>query len=220
MKPRFLLAVLAVLLAGALPGRAALIYSLNTDGAWQSTAGSTWLAQTFSTGAAPMTLNSVSVWIRNANESNSSATPSSFTLRLYATDGSNKPTGSSLLTLINNQSVVAWGDGVISANLLSFSLAPNTTYAVVMAGSAGGTMGWKYQGGTSPTSSISPTPTFYNWRSTDSGSTWSDAAPTTGYNMIVAATPSAPVPEPGTWAAAALLAGGAAFTRWRRRKVL
>jgi len=25
------------------------------------------------------------------------------------------------------------------------------------------------------------------------------------------------VPEPGTWAAAALLAGGAAFMRWRRR---
>ena len=29
----------------------------------------------------------------------------------------------------------------------------------------------------------------------------------------------APIPEPGTWAAAALLAGGAAFMRWRKRKV-
>jgi hypothetical protein len=28
----------------------------------------------------------------------------------------------------------------------------------------------------------------------------------------------APVPEPGTWAAAALLAGGAAFMRWRKRR--
>lgn len=27
-----------------------------------------------------------------------------------------------------------------------------------------------------------------------------------------------PIPEPGTWAAAALLAGGAAFMRWRKRK--
>jgi hypothetical protein len=26
------------------------------------------------------------------------------------------------------------------------------------------------------------------------------------------------VPEPGTWAAAALLAGGAAFARWRKRR--
>jgi sulfatase modifying factor 1 len=30
---------------------------------------------------------------------------------------------------------------------------------------------------------------------------------------------SAPVPEPGTWAAAALLVGGTALMRWRRRKV-
>ena len=29
----------------------------------------------------------------------------------------------------------------------------------------------------------------------------------------------AAIPEPGTWAAAALLAGGAAFARWRKRKV-
>jgi opacity protein-like surface antigen len=30
---------------------------------------------------------------------------------------------------------------------------------------------------------------------------------------------AAPIPEPGTWAAAALLVGGAAFARWRKRKV-
>jgi hypothetical protein len=30
---------------------------------------------------------------------------------------------------------------------------------------------------------------------------------------------SAPIPEPGTWAAAVLLAGGAALARWRRRRV-
>lgn len=31
-------------------------------------------------------------------------------------------------------------------------------------------------------------------------------------------TPTSAIPEPGTWAAAALLAGGAAFARWRKRK--
>ena len=30
--------------------------------------------------------------------------------------------------------------------------------------------------------------------------------------------PTAPIPEPGTWAAMAIFAGGAAFTGWRRRK--
>ncbi len=31
-------------------------------------------------------------------------------------------------------------------------------------------------------------------------------------------TPSSPVPEPGTWAAAAMLFGGAGFMRWRKRR--
>lgn len=31
-------------------------------------------------------------------------------------------------------------------------------------------------------------------------------------------TPTSAIPEPGTWAAAALLAGGAAYARWRKRK--
>jgi hypothetical protein len=35
---------------------------------------------------------------------------------------------------------------------------------------------------------------------------------------IFTAQNAAPIPEPGTWAAAALLAGGAAFARWRKRK--
>jgi len=41
------------------------------------------------------------------------------------------------------------------------------------------------------------------------------ATSTAGSPMFVAQA----IPEPGTWAAAALLVGGAAFMRWRRRKV-
>jgi T5SS/PEP-CTERM-associated repeat protein len=37
-------------------------------------------------------------------------------------------------------------------------------------------------------------------------------------NLRFTAAGGEPVPEPGTWAAAALLAGGAAFVRWRRRQ--
>jgi len=37
-----------------------------------------------------MTLNTVSVWIRNANSSNTSAVPSSMNLWLYAADINNK----------------------------------------------------------------------------------------------------------------------------------
>lgn len=38
-------------------------------------------------------------------------------------------------------------------------------------------------------------------------------------NITYEYTPVGAIPEPGTWAAAALLAGGAAFMRWRKRKV-
>jgi autotransporter-associated beta strand protein len=48
------------------------------------------------------------------------------------------------------------------------------------------------------------------------GGTFSLAQSGNDLNLIFTAAP--PIPEPGTWAAAALLAGGAAFMRWRKRK--
>ena len=39
-----------------------------------------------------------------------------------------------------------------------------------------------------------------------------------GNNLNLVYGPGAPIPEPGTWAAAALLAGGAALMRWRKRR--
>jgi hypothetical protein len=40
-----------------------------------------------------------------------------------------------------------------------------------------------------------------------------------GNNLnLVFTSASAPIPEPGTWAAMAIFAGGAAYAGWRRRK--
>ena len=51
----------------------------------------------------------------------------------------------------------------------------------------------------------------------DSISTWT--TPTDGFNgNFMTLSLSEPIPEPGTWAAAALLVGGAAYVRWRKRK--
>jgi hypothetical protein len=41
----------------------------------------------------------------------------------------------------------------------------------------------------------------------------------TSTGVLYSAQSAAPIPEPGTWAAAALLVGGAAYARWRKRKV-
>jgi hypothetical protein len=60
-------------------------------------------------------------------------------------------------------------------------------------------------------------------KTVDAGSSWELASETEGFNFafqINATSASAPIPEPGTWAAAALLGGGAAFMRWRKRRTV
>ena len=183
---RLIFAPLSVLLAfltalvSVHPLHAELVYSLNADGDWQATRGSTWLAQSFSTGSSPMTLDSVSVWIRNADESNSFAVDSAMTLLLYAADINNQPTGSSLLTIFDNYNLVAYADAKPTAASLGQALSANSTYLLVMQGSAGGTIGWKYSDSTSPTSSISPTPNFDSLVSYISGIAWLSPAPSAG----------------------------------------
>jgi len=192
------------------PSQAASLYFQNTDGAWLNVSGNSRLAQTFSTGNSAMTLDSVAVWIRIANSSNSSSTTSSFSLNLFALDANFKPTGSSLLN-IGSATWGPWGDGISTFSSLNYSLAANTQYAVVMSGT--GTIGWKYPGSATPTSSISPTPTFRDWTSSDSGSTWSDAAPANGFNMQVNATA---VPEPASASLVILGIAGAMVLKKKR----
>lgn len=213
-RSRAVLGSAVVAVACTLAAQADVLYSGSTDGAWQTGAGSVRLAQTFRTGTSPMTLDSVGVWVRNANESNSSSNPGTLTLTLFAVDGPKQPTGSSLLTIVSGQSIGQWGDGWITGSSLNYSLAANTDYAVVFAGSAGSTISWKYNNSTAIASSVSPTPTFYNWRSDNNGSSWSDAAPTTGFNMVVQATV---VPEPAAAVLGMIGSLGAAFTLRRRR---
>jgi MYXO-CTERM domain-containing protein len=56
-------------------------------------------------------------------------------------------------------------------------------------------------------------------RTQNGGSSWSAYALAGGALSvsIVASDSATPIPEPGTWAAAALLIGAAAYVRWRRR---
>jgi len=54
--------------------------------------------------------------------------------------------------------------------------------------------------------------------SADGGSSWESAGNSRySFSATASATGPEPIPEPGTWAAAALLIGAAAYVRWRRR---
>ena len=56
-----------------------------------------------------------------------------------------------------------------------------------------------------------------NWSIDDTGSGNNWTAPDLTFpNQMSITASAAPVPEPGTWAAAAMLLGGAGFMRWRK----
>lgn len=89
-------------------------------------------------------------------------------------------------------------------------------------------------GGTRITSGIGPPPNGVNFGSvtTVNTSAYLSAGVNTVYAQIrdtgfstglmlgdFTLTPAAAVPEPGTWAAAVLLVGGAGYIRWRKRKI-
>ncbi len=205
--PAGLLAI-PILLALVLPAatvRADEIYGLGGDGSWQLGAANDRLAETFTTGSLRMNLDSVSPFIRNSNAASSSSTAGTLNMWLFATDGDRKPTGSSLFTIASNFNVVQWYNQSPTFSNLSYTLNPNTTYAVVFQGSSGSTISWKYRNDGAISSSISPTPTFRDWASSDNGGSWGDGAPSVGYIMTVNASNAA---TPFTWT------GGGSNDNW------
>ena len=121
------------------------------------------VAQAFTTSATPGTLTSVAVWLRN-----NAGSTGTYTVTLNASAGGQP--AAVLSTLASSVSVVPYYDGtpVITPGTAP-ALSPNTTYFIEISGSSG--MVWK--GGTSaPTTSVTPTPSFTSFASSDSGATW------------------------------------------------
>lgn len=173
------------------------LYAQTQDGAWRTAQGSIWLAQSFTTSAASDTLT-VSVRIRNANESNASATPSTYSLDLRPATMSSQPDTSAVgVWVVQNRSVGAWGDGWETFTVAT-PLAANTQYFIVMTGSTNGTLGWKFASSDSITTSVTPVPTFSALRSQDAGVSWQSVT-SSGFAMVVTVTSaptSAPSPSP------------------------
>jgi hypothetical protein len=146
---------------------------------------------------------------------------SSTQVQLFA--GANNPTGAALATV--NGSVSSPTPALYTFTLGTPLLLDNdTVYWVVLSDPDGGQQfNWVYNdGGNVPSAQNG---SGYTWpapgtvRSANGGVTWTDRSTQNERTMALYVTADAPaaVPEPGTWAAAALLAGGAAFMRWRKR---
>lgn len=209
---------LASVLFPVLPSNAALVLSTygNTNAPASAFVTSRYSqANSFTTSANPggWQLNSVTINIASVVNTNGN-----FSLSIYDTVFG-KP--GSELAVLSGSSNPTVGNNTYTAS--GFSADSSTTYWLVAKVSSGsGWYNWTYNNGVSFTTSgdwsVSPSSTSV---SADSG-VWGGAF--SGYPFIFSIDATAgsgpgpaPIPEPGTWAAAILLAGGAAFARWRKR---
>jgi autotransporter-associated beta strand protein len=93
---------------------------------------------------------------------------------------------------------------------------PNQNYTWTILTAQGGITGYTGSGQFAiNTAAINGTDGFANALD---GGTFSVVQNGNDLNLVFTAAGGEPIPEPGTWAAAALLVGGAAYMRWRRRQ--
>lgn len=149
----------------------AVVYEQLADGAWATAQGTTYLAQSFSTGGSASSLTDVTIVWRNANISNTSSVTSTYSVSIWSDSGSGP--GAQLASAASGATAAAWSQGTTNYSLSSpLALAAGTRYFVVVSGSTGGTFGWKCNAA-APATSVSPTPAFTALTSSNSGSTWS-----------------------------------------------
>ncbi len=177
---------------------------------------SQWNAQSFSTTSSGFILSEVALRLWNVN-----GTSGNFEIQVWDALGTagapGSQVGGAIYTGLAENLGSGYGD-LLTVSGLSVTLVPDTAYYLVAAGASladviegsGSDPGLLYWDATDVLTSSA-------YDSVNSGATWNGPYSQNLYMKVTAA--SAAVPEPGTWAAAVLLVGGAAFARWRKRKL-
>jgi len=183
--PSFLLSILVLLqICAFAPSFAAdqIVYDMsavNVGGA--SISNQNYLAQSFTTDSATVTLASVHVRIRN-----DVGNGLHYSVALYSSN-SGSP-GSKIADLATNVSMNRWeefNNSYTSQEILS----ANTKYFIVVYGTDNSGPVWKFNSQL-PSSSISPAPTFSSFQSSNHGTTWSQTqTPNKYFNMGVTVAP-------------------------------
>jgi hypothetical protein len=167
-----------------------------------------WQAQSFLTSAGSWTLTSADLKLRGQ--------ANSIVVAIYSNSGSDLP-GSSIGTLSGATTINSPTTSTILSYTGNISLLGSTRYWLVY--TSNGESDWQVASSTNTTGTWSvPTPNR-SAVSYNEPFAWTGQSSNFSFSLNATAAAPAAVPEPGTWAAAALLAGGAAFARWRRRKV-
>ena len=174
-----------------------------------------WSAQSFSTTTSGFILSEVALRLWNVN-----GTSGNFEIQVWDALGTSGRPGAQVGAAVYTGLAQDLGNtmgSLLTVSGLNFTLAPDTTYYLVAAGTSltdifrppsGNRPGVLYWDATD----VLTSPTY---RTGDSGANWNGPFTQNLYMKVTAA--SAPIPEPGTWAAMAIFAGGAAYAGWRRR---
>ena len=167
------------------------------------------LAQGFTTGTDPdfLTIQSVSIGAFYDNFATASRT-----LSIYSNTGGNPGT-----VVATSGATTVGAKGLYTFSFSSLNLSASTSYWVVPQFSDD----WFWYVNAAEEQPVGLNSSGYSYLGTkrsnnDITGSWSNTIQP--YSLTITAGSSAPIPEPGTWAAAALLVGGAAFARWRKRR--
>jgi hypothetical protein len=219
--PTSILTATIALALSAAPSRAELIVFDNLaagspNGSF-GVSNSRWVTQSFSTTSSGFILSEVALRLWNQN-----GTSGNFELQVWdALGASGRPgaqVGSAIYTGLAENLHSEYGS-LLTVSGLNVTLVPDTAYYLVAAGAN--------LADVPGPGSFGPRPGTLYWDATDvvtspaydtgdSGGNWRGPFSQNLYMKVTAA--SAPIPEPGTWAAMAIFAGGAAYAGWRRRR--
>ncbi len=195
-----LLTALAIAAIRPDAGHAELVFSnLNTSSSASVGSGFTEFAQRFTT------ISSGTGFQGGLNLLSLSGTQT-YTIELWGADGAGTNV-SSLLETIASGSITSADKTAVTSFSSSYALSAATDYFIKIVASSGS---FGIALGPNSSSALNSI-TRYGVGNLNNSTTSS------ALGMEVAVV-TAPIPEPGTWAAGALLAAGAAWARWRRRR--
>jgi len=217
---RSLLAIALVfcLVAGSARASQVVFGNLGSDGSGALAAGgfttsaSRWYAHRFTVGlgATFTNLNSATLGL----SANAVASVPSVSVSIYGNSATNTP--SSLL--FTSSALTVSSQDKYSFAFSGASLSNNATYWLVLATP---NLLWQTADSGDPPSDQNGSDYSYagTWRTTNSGGLWSayNSGETFSLSLVASQGTPEPIPEPSTWAAAALLIGLAGYVRWRRR---
>ena len=171
----------------------------------------TWFAQGFTVSSPRLFLDTVSLGF---------ASTATATLSLYSSSAGLP--GSSLISLTQAVTGSAGSPNLISFNFNGYSLTSGSSYWLVLSSAGASSVNWASNNddNSSTGQNGSGWSALGGLRTVNSGSSWNSNSgpPVRSLSITASSSSPEPIPEPGTWAAAALLIGAAAYVRWRRRR--